>query len=393
MRVMLIQLLSVVRKEMRQTFRDKRMLMLLTVAPVVQLTLLGFAVDLDIDRVPTVVSDQDHTPRSRALVRGLLADKTLVSVGRSDDPAGAVQRGKASVAIVVPRGLARDLVHGRPAQIQVLIDGSDPLRAQAAIDASVQQIARRAEQILRARVELAVQRQLLLAADPSNSTPLLSLPEPPPRVRVQARVYYNPQLRSPVYMVPGVAATVLLIVTTVITAMSIARERELGTIEQLMVTPMRPVVLLVGKVLPFAAVGIVVAGVVIAVGTNLFDVPIRGSLLVLLVGTVAYLLSTLGTGVFISTVSRSQQQAILGSFFFIMPAVLLGGFMSPVENMPAWAQKIALVNPVRYYLEILRGCMLKGAGFVDLARPLLSLLAFGVAIVALAALRFRKRLA
>jgi len=156
---------------------------------------------------------------------------------------------------------------------------------------------------------------------------------------------------------------------------------------------MRPVVLLLGKTLPFALIGIVVAGLVLAVGTNLFDVPVRGSLLAIGVGTVLYLMSTLGTGVFISTVTRTQQQAIIGGFSFLMPAILLSGFMSPVENMPAWVQPLTAINPVRYYVEILRAALLKGAGFVDVWERLLALLAFGVGILALASLRFRKRLA
>ena len=186
---------------------------------------------------------------------------------------------------------------------------------------------------------------------------------------------------------------VLLIVTTLVTAMSIARERELGTIEQLSVTPLRPIVLLGGKIIPFALIGFVVAHVVIAIGCHLFDVPIRGSLALIAGGTLLYLLSTLGTGVFISTFAQNQQQAILGGFVFLMPAILLSGFMSPIENMPPWAQWITVVNPVRYYVEFLRGCMLKGAALADVSRQLIALALFGVAILGASALRFKKRLA
>jgi ABC-2 type transport system permease protein len=194
-------------------------------------------------------------------------------------------------------------------------------------------------------------------------------------------------------MVPGVASLVLLVVTTVVTAMGIAREREVGTIEQLLVTPIRPVVLLLGKTLPFALIGLVVAGLVLSVGTNLFDVPVRGSLAAIFVGTVLYLLSTLGAGVFISTVAQTQQQAILGSFFFLLPAILLSGFMTPIENMPAWIQPLTWINPVRYYVEILRAGLLKGAGFAELRFQLGALTVFGVAILGISALRFRKRVA
>jgi ABC-2 type transport system permease protein len=215
---------------------------------------------------------------------------------------------------------------------------------------------------------------------------------PAPRLSVEPRIFYNPRMKSPIYMVPGVAAITLLVVTTIITAMGLAREKEMGTIEQLMITPMRPAVLLLGKTLPFALIGLIVGGLVIAIGTHLFAVPLRGSLLCIFLGMVLYLLSTLGTGVFISTVARNQQQAILAGFFFLMPAILLSGFMSPVENMPGWIQPLTWVNPVRYFVEILRAALLKGAGVLDMTRQLLALAAFGAGILGLAALRFRKQL-
>jgi ABC-2 type transport system permease protein len=193
-------------------------------------------------------------------------------------------------------------------------------------------------------------------------------------------------------MVPGVAAIILLIITTIITAMGIAREREMGTIEQLLITPLPPSVLLLGKILPFALIGLVVTGVELAVGTHLFAIPLRGSLLMVALGTVLYLLTTLGMGIFISTVAKTQQQAILGGFFFLLPAILLSGFMSPIECMPGWIQPLTWINPVRYYVTILRACLLKGAGWSDLLHPLAALLCFGTAILALATLRFRRQL-
>ncbi len=356
------QLFSVVKKELRQTFRDKRMAAVLFIAPVLQLTLLGFAVDLDVDDVPARVVDMDRTSDSRSLTSAMLADGTLVVRGDGEE----------SVVVVVPRGYARDLQHGETAQLQVLVDGTDPIRAQAAIAHVTQLAQRESVQVLRERMG---------AKGGAIGT-----------ISVEPRVHYNPSLKSPIYMVPGVAAVVLLIVTTVVTAMSIARERELGTIEQLLVTPMRPSVLLVGKVLPFAGIGFVAAGMVIAIGTWVFGVPVRGSLVALFLGTVLYLMSTLGTGVFISTMAKSQQQAILGGFFFLMPAILLSGFMSPIENMPEWIRWISTVNPVRYYVQILRAVLLKGAGVEDLLTPLLALTAFGLSILTVSANRFKKRM-
>jgi ABC-2 type transport system permease protein len=372
------ELNAVIRKEFRQIFRDRRLAVVLILAPVIQLTLLGYAVDLEVDRIPTAVIDQDDTPESRALIRGLFADRTLEETARTRDPDQPLGEGSAQVVIVLPPGLEKNLQHGRSSEIQLLIDGTDPIRGQSATDAALSYFQGQS-------VELATRRFEQISA--AANTPIAI-----PRVRAVPRILYNPEMRSPVYMVPGVAAVVLLVVTTISTAMSIAKERELGTIEQLLVTPMQPATLLFGKILPFAVIGVVVAGLVLAVGTNLFDVPVRGPISVLFFGTTFYLLSTLGSGVFISTVAKTQQQAILGGFFFIMPAIYLSGFMSPIENMPSWIQPLTWINPMRYYVEILRACLLKGAGFSDLWQQLAALVTFGAAIFGLSSMRFRKRL-
>jgi ABC-2 type transport system permease protein len=356
------ELKAVIKKELRQTFRDKRMGFLLVAAPILQLTLLGYAVDLDVRDIRTAVHDLDRSALSRELASGLFADGTLLRAGETEDPGGTMASGAAQAVISFPRGLERDLRAGRPARVQVLVDGTDPVRAQVTTALALQFLQRRGLELGRAR--LAEQAALLGRA---ASVPLL---------RLEPRIYYNPRLKSTQYMVPGVAAVTLLVVTTVVTAMGLARERELGTIEQLLITPMRPVTLLLGKTLPFALVGLVTGGLVLAVGTNLFAVPVRGSLLAIFLGMILYLLSTLGTGIFISTIARNQQQAILGGFFFLMPAILLSGFVTPIENMPAWIQPVTWLNPVRYFVEILRAGLLKGAG-----------------ILAISAARFRKQLA
>ena len=377
--VILASLVAVFRKELRQTFRDRRMAAVLIVAPVFQLSLLGYAVDLDVDRIPTVITDQDRSQASRQLVQGLLADGTLLKVADAGDPAPLISGGRAHVAIVIPPGFGRDLQNGRPMQVQVLVNGTDSVRAQVAVDTALRYIQRFG-------LELAIQRMGQAAAARGADVSL-------PGIKVESRVFYNPSMKSPVYMVPGVAALVLLVVTTLVTAMGIAREREMGTIEQLLVTPIRPWVLLLGKTLPFAVIGLVVAGLVLAVGTHLFDVPVRGSLAAIFCGTVLYLMTTLGMGIFISTLARTQQQAILGGIFFLLPALLLSGFTNPIESMPGWIQTITWFNPVRYYVEILRACLLKGAGFADIKLQLGALAAFGLLILTAASLRFRKRVA
>jgi ABC-2 type transport system permease protein len=373
------QLIAVLEKELRQTARDRRMLGMLLLAPVLQLTLLGFAVDLDVDHVKTAIVDQDGTRTSRALARGMTADPTLDVVAETTDPDAPLASGDATVVVVLPIGLERDLLAGRPAELQGLVDASNPIEAQAAIDA----VLRYAQAFA---LERSAERLSMQAGLAGQSVSI-------PTIRIEPRIFYNPSLESPIYMIPGVAAVVLLIVTTIVTAMGIARERELGTIEQLLVTPMPSSVLLLGKVLPFAGIGLVTAGMVIGVGTNVFDVPIRGSLWLVFAATVLYLLSTLGVGVFISTMASTQQQAILGGFFFLLPAILLSGFMSPIENMPEWIQILTYGNPVRYYVQILRSVLLKGATFADVAAPLAALFVFGSAILTVASVRFRKRIA
>lgn len=375
------ELVAIMRKEFRQTFRDRRMAFILIVAPIMQLVLLGYAVDLEVDHIPTAIHDLDRSPTARALLDGLLADGTLQHTQNifGTNPAQAIESGVAQVVIEIPQGLEGDLKRGRSTEVQVLINGTDPIRAQVAMNTTLQYFQQQSQ-------ELALSRLRQSAAQQNQQATW-------PMLKMEPRILYNPQLKSSVYMVPGVAALTLLVVTTIVTAMGIAREREMGTIEQILITPLRPIVLLLGKIFPFALIGLVVAGLVLSVGTQLFSVPIRGSLLAIFLGTLLYLMSTLGTGVFISTIARTQQQAIMGGFFFLLPAILLSGFMSPVENMPAWIQPLTWINPVRYYVQILRASLLKGAKVTDLWLPLSALLGFGVGILSLAALRFRKQLA
>jgi ABC-2 type transport system permease protein len=373
---------AVIRKELRQTFRDRRMAAMLILAPVIQLTLLGYAVDLDVDDIRTAVCDQDRTPASRAIVRALTADGTLAlvpDVPDSDRPGALLEEGRAQAVLVLPRGLSADLLAGRPVEVQVLVDGTDPLRAQVAGSAPVQYL-------FREGMRRALERQAAAGALRGRAITI-------PTIQVEPRILYNPQMESTLFMVPGLPAIILLVITTVVTAMGIAREREIGTIEQILITPIRPSVLLLGKIIPYALIGVVTTGLVLAVGTHLFAIPVRGSLLALLLGTVLYLMSTLGAGVFISTIARTQQQAILGGLFFILPAILLSGFATPVESMPDWIEPLTWINPVRYFVTILRAILLKGAGVADLWEPLLALLGFGTLILAAASLRFRRTLA
>jgi ABC-2 type transport system permease protein len=370
-----LQLAAVIRKEVLQTVRDRRVMFLLMVAPLIQTVIFGFAVNFDVDDVPTVVSDLDRSAASRLHARRLLADGTLAGAGEVGSPVDAeraLDAGKAAAAVVFPRGFAADLAAGRPAEVQVVIDGTDPNRATVAAGAASRYFGELSEATLRARMAAAGARA--------------------PDVRLVPRIAWNPGLRSAPYMVPGIAGMLLIIVTTIITAMGLAREREMGTLEQVMVTPIQPFWLLLGKMTPYVVIGIVDVMLLVGIGTWLFDIPLRGPPPVLLLGTVLYLFSTLGAGLLISTLSQTQQQAFLGGFLFAIPAIILSGVMTPIRAMPGWLQPLTLLNPVRWFVEVMRGVMLRGAGFPDLAPQLLSLLVIGSAILAFAAARFRKRL-
>jgi ABC-2 type transport system permease protein len=370
------QVAAVFRKEVSQTLRDRRVMFLLVVAPVVQTILLGFAVDFDVDRVPTQVVDLDRSAQSREHARRLLADGTLL---RLDDRSSVreaerdIDGGRAAAAMVLPSGFGADLAASRPAKVQVLLDGTDPNRAQMASAAATRYFGEEGERIARERVRAA------------------GKPEPA-QIALVPRVAYNPRLETAPYLVPGIAAMLLVIVTTLVTAMGLSRERENGTMEQVLVTPIRPVWLLLGKLLPFLAIGFLDMGLLLAAGTWVFDVPLRGNLLVVAVGVTLYLFSTLGVGLFISTVSQTQQQAFLGGFLFMLPSILLSGIMTPIRGMPAWLQAITQLNPLRHFAEIMRTVLLRGAGFGDVWFPLAMLAALGLGVMGLAASKFRTQL-
>lgn len=380
MRKTLHLLLAVMLKEIRQTVRDRRMMVLLIAAPMVQLILFGHAVQLDVDRVPTVVVDRDQSATSRRHLAGVLADGTLREVERLADTEAALAKlesSDAAAVLIVPAGFERDVVRGRPAELQVVLDGSDPNRANVAASAVIGYFARESEALVRTRLSRLAAR--------GGIVPLV------PRVDVRSRVLFNPGLESAIYMVPGVAAILLLLITTIVSAMGLARERERGTLEQILVTPVPSSVLVLGKIIPFAVIGLLDFLLALTVGAYVFDMPLRGAMSLLLFATLLYLMVTLGTGLLISTFSASQQQAFMGGFLFMLPAALLSGIMTPVRSMPAWLSPITLINPLRHYAEILRAVLLRGATAADLAVPLVTLAAMGILVCTYSTLRFRKQ--
>ncbi|MCA9544767.1 MAG: ABC transporter permease [Myxococcales bacterium] len=370
------EILAVAVKELRQTRRDPRTLAVLVIAPIIQLVLLGFAVNLDVTHVPVVVADADQTAESRAFTRELLAGDAFDPVAATPaapDAMAQVVAGDAAIALVVPRGFAADLKAGRPTTVQALADGSDAQRAVVAQNAMGA-------------------FALRWGLQHSPLTALAQAQAPVGRTVVQPRVLYNPTLDSRIYFVPGVAATLLLVVTLVVTAMGLAREKESGTLEQVLVTPMSSWAVVIGKVLPYGLIGLLDLALAVALGSAIFDVPIRGFLPLVGLGGSLYLLNTLGLGLFVASAARTQQQAFMGAFFVILPMTLLSGFMSPISNMPAWLQPLTLLDPMRHMVEIMRGVLLKAATFEDLSRQYGILAAMGTALFSGAALALKRRL-
>jgi ABC-2 type transport system permease protein len=367
MRLALTQLYAVVAKEVRQTMRDSRMRSQLLMQPIIQLLVFGYAADFTVDHVPTVIVDEDRTSVSREHVRRLLADGTLEYAGEADEvEANAwIDDGRAAAAVILPKGFAREVDGGRPASVQVVLDGSNPTRSGIAGSAAARYFAQAGGGGGKKRGG----------------------------VSVQPRVLYNPQMTTQLYIVPGTAAMQLLMATAMLTSMGLAREKELGTLEQVLVTPIPNWVLMLGKTLPFVGIGIFNVLTSLAVGAWLFGVPLHGDITFLLAATLAYLMSTLGAGLFISTMSNSQQQAFIGGFLFMMPAMLLSGNLTPLAAMPDWLRPLTLLNPLRYYIQVLRGSLLRGAGWPDMWPQFAALLVFGAAILTLSSRRFRRTLA
>ena len=367
----------IIRKEFLQLKRDPRLLPVLFVAPVLQLLLMGYAANLDVRDIPTVVCDLDGTSASRGLVAKFLNSGTFSLKARVTDTRAVdhyLDDGKASMAIVVGRGFADNLAAGEPARVQLLVDGSESQSATIGASYASMILSGYAQRIMLERLE---------RLKPFGIRPVSVKPE--------VRVWYNPELKSRNFMVPGVLGLILMVMTMMLTAMAVVREKEAGTMEQLIVTPIRPLELITGKLLPFLIIGMIDVCLVLAVATFLFRVPVRGSVFLLFGMSLVFMLTTLGLGLFISTISRTQQQAMMTTVFFMMPMMLLSGFVFPIENMPKFFQAITFVVPMRYFFVIIRGIFLKGVGIPELWDQGMALLSFGAAILILSVLRFRKK--
>lgn len=376
---MLRRIREILKKEFIQMLRDKRMRFVLVGPPLIQLIVFGYATNFDIHHIKVGVYDLDQSSISRELLarfeRSSYFDITR-RVADEQEIAPLLDRRDVTAVIQIDHGFAADLKSMKAAQVQLILDGTDSNTANVVLAYSNAIVGDFAEDELHAR---------LLRVD-------ASLASNRPDVVIEQRAWFNPNLESQPYFVPGIIATLVLIVTMSLTAMAVVREREVGTLEQLMVSPIRPIELIIGKTVPFALVGLFDVFLIAVLGIFWFQVPINGNPLVLLLGAVLYLLSTLGMGLFLSTISSTQQQSMLVSFFFTMPAILLSGFTFPIASMPEWIQYLTYLNPLRYFLIVIRGVFLRGSGVVDLWPQLAAMAVLGTAMMGLSALRFKKRI-
>jgi ABC-2 type transport system permease protein len=365
-------------KELIQVFRDPRMRTVIFVMPTVQVLLIGYAVTTDVRHVPTAVCDLDNSTSSRDLTARFLRSGYFDAVEYIHDQRRArelIDRGRVLMVLQIDRGFADQMRAGQTAVLQVILDGTDSNTAGIVLGYVNTITTQYSQQILLSRYSHAE-----------------GAVRPPGEVALSPRAWFNENLESRNYFVPGVIVVVVSLVSLVLTSMGVVREKEIGTMEQIMVTPITATEFILGKTLPFALIGLVDVTVVAAVGTFWFEVPLRGNIALLYLAASLYLMTTLGIGLLISTVSRTQQQAMMGTFFFFFPAVLLSGFTFPIANMPIVVQWITLANPLRYFLVVLRGIFLKGIGLDVLWPQMLVLAAMGVITLGLAVRRFHKTL-
>lgn len=373
-----VRLRQLLGKEFRQMLRDPRAKPLLFLAPIFQLLVFGYAVTTDVRNTRTFVVDRDRSADSRQLIAALTASGYFRVTGAGERPAEltrALDHGDALLGIEIPRGFSADLAGGRQTSVQLLVDGSTANTANVALGYATRIISR-----------YGLMQGAAAAARAGAGRPAVG-------VDLRARAWYNPNLESRVYNVPGVIGLIVMLMSLMLTALAVVREREAGTLEQLMVSPLKPLELIAGKTLPAVLVAFMDLILVSAVALLWFGIPFRGSALVLITSSVLYILTGLGVGLLISTISKTQQEAFLSLFLFLFPAMILSGLLFPVENMPPAIQYFTLLDPIRHYLVIVRGIFLRGAGWSILYPQILTLLVMGVGVLTFAATRFRKTIA
>ncbi len=371
-------ILHIIKKEIYQFLQDRKMFGLSFIAPVIQLILLGYAATLDVKFIPLVVLDRDQSAASRFLIENFTSSgyfEIQSYITKEEDIDDWLNNGRASMALVIPQGYERKVGRNESVVVQCIADGTETTSANIGLSYAMLIINRVAQNIL---VESIMKYNNM---------------KMPAHIVAVPRVWFNPELKSRNFMVPGVLGLLLMVMTMILTSLAIVKEKEMGTLEQLIVTPIKPAQLIAGKLLPFFAIGMIDVVLVIVFTTFVFDLPVKGGFVLMIVFCSVFLLTTLGLGLFISTISRTQQQAMLTAiFFFMMPMIFFSGFVFPIENMPLVIQWISYFLPLRYFFVIVRGMFLKGVGLSVLWPQVVALLVFGIVIFSLSVARFRKKL-
>ena len=365
-------------KEFIQVFRDPRMRIVLFVLPALQTVIFGYAVNMDVSDIPTAVFDRDNSSESRELTAIMASSghfRVTERIGSDAEARALLDRGRVRVVVGIEHGFSEQLRRGETAPLQLLLDGTDSNTAGVIMG-------------YLARLAMGYNSRLQADYTARHRGQALRIG----RVELASRAWFNPNLESPPFYVPAVITNILFVITMLLSSMAIVREKEIGTIEQVIVTPIRKGEFILGKTLPFVLIGYIDVFLISAVGALVFNVPLRGSLWLLFLATTLFLMSSLGIGLLISTVSRTQQQAMMTAFFVIFPAMLLSGFAFPIENMPPAVQWLTLLNPLRFYMVVIRGIFLKGVGLAILWPQLVALAAIGLTVLLVAVMRFRKTL-
>jgi len=379
------RIFAIIRKELSQLFRNRRTRMFLFVPPMFQLIIFGYAVNMDVDNLRMGWMDMDQSPQSHALLASFQGSGRflLTALPQSEkDIQNVLDRGEAQVIVRVMPGFGRDILLGHPTSAQILVDGTNSNTASLASAYTSQLVGAYSASVATPQMQ---SRMMARAAMGTMSMKV-------GRITDSARVWFNPDLKSRNYFVPGVICNLIMVVTVMLTAMAIVREKEIGTMEQLMVTPIQPMELMIGKMVPAALVGMMDLVLMTTAALLIFSIPFRGNPLVLVLSAALFLLTSLGMGLFISTIASTQQQAIMSSSLIAIPTFMLSGFAYPIRNMPIAVQYLTYLNPLRYLIEIVRGIFLKGTGISVLWPQMLTLLVYGMVVMGLSASSFRKKL-
>ncbi|MDO8489625.1 MAG: ABC transporter permease [Candidatus Omnitrophota bacterium] len=369
--------LAILRKEFKQIFRDPRMKTIIFITPLIQIILFGYSANRDITYIPTAIYDRDNTLESRELLRKFTYSKYFVPeryIFSDKEQDSVLNKGLVNTVIRIDRGFGRNLNADKDANIQLAFDGTDSNSVMIVMGYANTIMGDYQQDLLRDKLE---------AAGFLNTTP---------SVQLQDRAWFNGNLISRNYYLPGVIATIVTMMSLMLTAMAIVKEKEIGTMEQLAVSPLRPIELIIGKLLPFAILSLIQIFLITILGVVWFHIPLRGNILFLLFSTCIYLFTTLGIGLFISTISSTQQEANMAVFLFYLPTVLLSGFAYPIANMPQIIQWFTIFNPMRYFMVVIRSIFLKGVGMDVLWPQLVPLFIIGLTVISLSALRFRRKL-